>query len=126
MDLGKIQPNQLPRASVNLTNLIMTILMAICLVGVLLMAASFFNQISRDVSPFDPAQIRKLKVIAWVVLLGALIKPLLYAILVSSLSGQLFVYYNLGFLFVIGLILTVMVGVFQYGADLQKSYDETV
>lgn len=126
LGFGQDTTHQLSSMSVDLTNLIMNTVLAVCLISVLLIAASFFNQISRDKSPFDQTQIRKLKVIARIVLLLALIKPLFYAILLSILSGQLFVYYNLGFLFVTGLILTVMVGVFQYGADLQKSYDETV
>lgn len=104
----------------------MSFLTAIFLIVILLIASSYFNKISKDTSPFNKHQIKKLNIIAITTLIFSLIKPIIYSILISILSKRGFFYYELDSLFIIALILIVTVSVFKYGAELQKSYDETV
>lgn len=126
IEFEQITKNVISNSNLTSARLLMSVLTTILLIAVFLLASSYFKSISNNCSPFDKKELKKLNIIATGVLIFSVVKPILYSIMVSILSHSIFVHYELGILFIVGIILIVMVGVFNYGAMLQTSYDDTV
>lgn len=78
-------------------------------------------------TPFSEKQTRRLTIISFGIILLALIQEPLYSIILSFASPSAnFFSFKIGEMFIFGLLMLCMTGMFKYGIALQKLSDDTV
>lgn len=116
-----------PKPMIYLAKLLTLIPWGCVLAGLLWLASRIFADFSNGETPFSQLQVKRMSMIARGVLLVAVLQSLVYSIILNILIGKFTTLdFELDSLFVLGLILYCVAGMFSYGVQLQEISDDIV
>ncbi|MGG5373044.1 hypothetical protein [Enterococcus sp. AZ196] len=93
----------------------------------LVVGSNILLDIWLEKSPFSEKQTQRLTVISLGIIILSLVQsPLFSAVLSAASPSARFISFDIGWLFIFGMVMLCMTGIFKYGAALQKLSDDTV
>lgn len=113
--------------SVYLANLFTWLLLAGMIFWSLWTASKIFVDFSNGETPFDRLQVDRLSKIAKGILWASVLKSVIFSLVLNILAGRFVTFrFELGSMFILGLILYCVAGMFRYGVQLQEISDDIV
>ena len=128
---GQTMPGETEQS---LFNIIYSLLFSVFIIAIMVMVIRLLQCIRRDQTPFAMSNVRRLRVIGWMLVafepVQWLTTRLFWAVASGRVeSGETVVYYfnsTAGMVMIVGLAVLAISLVFQYGVELQKLSDETL